>query len=181
MIEELIDVVGHFVIVECTFGQSDAFAFEFTVVTVGTAVHDYLFEPIVEPDVLFVGLESFDFQLAFADELASKSGRECGTLTFVADHDDLAAVLEQSTHRIAQVSERVIDQDKVDRTSAAISVEILQFTDQILAEGVVELLGAVSVLVDVDLLFKHKYRLHCDFDRASVRRMGRLSFAAYRT
>jgi hypothetical protein len=86
----------------------------------------------------------------------------------MADHDDLAAVLEQSAHGIAELTERVVDQDEVDRAAAAVGVEVFEFADQVLAEDVVELLGAVSVLVDVDLLLEQEDWLHGELDRASV-------------
>lgn len=161
VVEEVVDVVGDFVVVEGAFGQGDALAFELAVVAVRATVHDDFLKPVLELELLLVGLEPFDFEFTFADELAREPGREGGAVAFVANHDNLAAVLEQSTHSVAEIPEGVVYQDEVDGAAAAVSVEVFQFANQVLAEGVVEFLGAVGVLVDVDLLLEHEDWLHC--------------------
>lgn len=70
MIEQLIQVICDFRIIQCTFRHRDTLAFKLTVITGRPAVYNDFLEFVVEFDVLFVDFECFNFQFAFADELA---------------------------------------------------------------------------------------------------------------
>lgn len=67
VVEQVVDVVGHALVVEVAVGQHQALAFEFAVVEVGSALHHNFLESVLEFDLLVVTFDFLYFQLALPD------------------------------------------------------------------------------------------------------------------
>lgn len=178
MIEQIIDVISYFFIIERAFRQDYTLAFEFSVIAVWSAVYDDFFESVVELDLLFADFQRFNFEFPFTYEIARESCSKSRTLSFVTDHDDLTVVVEQCAHSLTQVTQGIVDEYEVNRSAAAIRVEILEFADQVLAECIMELICTVGVLVVFIELFEQEHGLHLQLDRTAVICITRWCFAA---
>jgi len=159
VVEQLVDVVGHAVVVQVVVLHDHALAGQ-VVDVLSSAGNDDFLHFLVEFDVLFAGLELKDLDVA--DELAGQVGRERAAQALVADHDAVALVLEHGAHGLAHLADGLVEEDLVDLGAARVAVVDFDLLLQRLDERVV-LVGEVVLLPGVVVLGEHEEGLGLEF------------------
>lgn len=124
MVEQLVDIIGYFVIIEIGILHNDTFTNK-VIIEMGTTCHYNLFESVLEFDISFVTFEFDNFEVAYAVTCQRSCYRPA--IAFEPDHNHISSILEQGSHRIAQIPHCFVEQYKIDFVFSSVGILTFNF------------------------------------------------------